>query len=206
MGSSAPTVPPTGKIALVFDANGCPYLMDSGGNKIVDMGFLGTTTNVSNAYTAGISLAATALTVGTLWWAKINAENSGASTLAITGVTGTPSIYANGAALVGGEMLANQYCLFEWDGTVGLYNSGFHPDRAALSPGVVLLGHLIRDAIERGKTCFDFLRGEERYKYEFEPTAADEFLIRDLRVADAEAEGPALGDWYVRTSDLRQSD
>ena len=59
----------------------------------------------------------------------------------------------------------------EWDGTVGLYNSGFAPERAALSPGVVLLAHLVRDAIGRGRKKFDFLRGEERYKYEFEPVA-----------------------------------
>jgi CelD/BcsL family acetyltransferase involved in cellulose biosynthesis len=38
---------------------------------------------------------------------------------------------------------------------------------------VVLLGHLVRDAIERGATRFDFLRGEERYKYEFGPVAED---------------------------------
>jgi len=61
------------------------------------------------------------------------------------------------------------FVTLEWDGTVGLYNSGFHPDRAALSPGVVLLAHVIRDAIERGRRRFDFLRGEERYKYEFGP-------------------------------------
>jgi CelD/BcsL family acetyltransferase involved in cellulose biosynthesis len=61
----------------------------------------------------------------------------------------------------------------EWDGTVGLYNSGFRPDRAAWSPGVVLLGHLVRDAITRGRQRFDFLRGEERYKYEFGPVPED---------------------------------
>jgi CelD/BcsL family acetyltransferase involved in cellulose biosynthesis len=63
------------------------------------------------------------------------------------------------------------FVTIEWDGTVGLYNSGFAPDRAALSPGVVLLARLIRDAIGRGRAKFDFLRGEERYKYEFEPVA-----------------------------------
>lgn len=65
------------------------------------------------------------------------------------------------------------FLTLEWDGTVGLYNSGFHPDRAALSPGVVLLGHLIADAIARGKGRFDFLRGEERYKYDFGPTSEE---------------------------------
>ncbi|MBI4594279.1 MAG: GNAT family N-acetyltransferase, partial [Candidatus Rokubacteria bacterium] len=59
------------------------------------------------------------------------------------------------------------FMTIEWDGTVGLYNSGFHPERAVLAPGLVLLAHVIRDAIERGMRRFDFLRGEERYKYDF---------------------------------------
>jgi CelD/BcsL family acetyltransferase involved in cellulose biosynthesis len=66
----------------------------------------------------------------------------------------------------------------EWDGTVGLYNSGFRPDRAALSPGVVLLGYLIGDAIARGRRRFDFLRGEERYKYDFGPRPEDVCRVR----------------------------
>ena len=69
------------------------------------------------------------------------------------------------------------FITLEWDGTVGLYNSGFHPDRAALSPGVVLLAHLVRDAITRGQRRFDFLRGEERYKYEFEPVAEEVYHV-----------------------------
>ena len=70
------------------------------------------------------------------------------------------------------------FITLEWDGTVGLYNSGFHPDRAALAPGIVLLGYLVRDAIERGMRRFDFLRGEERYKYDFGPVAEDVHLVR----------------------------
>jgi CelD/BcsL family acetyltransferase involved in cellulose biosynthesis len=70
------------------------------------------------------------------------------------------------------------FVTLEWDDTVGLYNSGFAPDRAALSPGVVLLAQLVRDAIERGKRTFDFLRGEERYKYEFEPVPHDVCAVR----------------------------
>ena len=69
------------------------------------------------------------------------------------------------------------FITLEWDGTVGLYNSGFHPDRAALSPGLVLLGHLIRDAIVRGKRRFDFLRGEERYKYDFGPQPEELYRV-----------------------------
>jgi CelD/BcsL family acetyltransferase involved in cellulose biosynthesis len=70
------------------------------------------------------------------------------------------------------------FITLEWAGTVGLYNSGFEPSRAALSPGLVLLTHVIRDAIARGKRRFDFLRGEERYKYEFGPTPEDVYQVR----------------------------
>jgi CelD/BcsL family acetyltransferase involved in cellulose biosynthesis len=73
---------------------------------------------------------------------------------------------------------AAAFVVLEWEHTVGLYNSGFHPDRAMLAPGLVLLVHLVEDAIIRGKRRFDFLRGEERYKYEFGPTAEEVFGVR----------------------------
>ena len=76
----------------------------------------------------------------------------------------------------GGPMAS--FITLEWNGTVGLYNSGFYPERAQLAPGLVLLAHLVRDAIERGKQRFDFLRGEERYKYEFGPTPEDVDTVR----------------------------
>jgi CelD/BcsL family acetyltransferase involved in cellulose biosynthesis len=70
------------------------------------------------------------------------------------------------------------FVVVEWDATVGLYNSGFHPDRATLAPGLVLLVHLVEDAVLRGKRRFDFLRGEERYKYEFGPTPEEVCSVR----------------------------
>jgi CelD/BcsL family acetyltransferase involved in cellulose biosynthesis len=66
---------------------------------------------------------------------------------------------------------------FEYEGSISLYNSGFDPGRAALSPGIVLLAHVIRDAIERGFGRFDFLRGEEPYKYAFGATPEDLFNV-----------------------------
>jgi CelD/BcsL family acetyltransferase involved in cellulose biosynthesis len=63
-------------------------------------------------------------------------------------------------------------------GSVGLYNSGFDPAHAKLAPGIVLLARVIRDAIERGVSEFDFLRGEEPYKYAFGPTPQDLFRVR----------------------------
>jgi CelD/BcsL family acetyltransferase involved in cellulose biosynthesis len=41
----------------------------------------------------------------------------------------------------------------------------------------VLLAHVIRDAIERGFGRFDFLRGEEPYKYAFGARAEDLFNV-----------------------------
>jgi len=58
------------------------------------------------------------------------------------------------------------FCL-EQAGTVGLYNSGFDPEARAMSPGVVLISRTIEDAIARGFLRYDFLRGEEPYKYGF---------------------------------------
>jgi CelD/BcsL family acetyltransferase involved in cellulose biosynthesis len=58
------------------------------------------------------------------------------------------------------------FCL-EQAGSVSLYNSGFDPEARALSPGVVLIARTIEDAIARGFRRYDFLRGEEPYKYGF---------------------------------------
>jgi CelD/BcsL family acetyltransferase involved in cellulose biosynthesis len=76
-----------------------------------------------------------------------------------------------------GGPLATFFTL-EWDDTVGVYNSGFRPDRAGLSPGVVLLGHVIHDAIAGSKRRFDFLRGEERYKYDLGPRPEEVCRVR----------------------------
>lgn len=57
-------------------------------------------------------------------------------------------------------------CL-EYRGTVAVYNSGLDPEARPLAPGVVLVAHTIGDAIERGARRYDFLRGEEPYKYGF---------------------------------------
>jgi CelD/BcsL family acetyltransferase involved in cellulose biosynthesis len=53
---------------------------------------------------------------------------------------------------------------FEDENTVYLYNSGYHPAFAHLAVGLVSKAWEIRDACERGKRRFDFLRGEEEYK------------------------------------------
>ncbi|NWF68638.1 MAG: GNAT family N-acetyltransferase [Chloroflexi bacterium] len=66
---------------------------------------------------------------------------------------------------VGGQPAA-AYLNFDYAGQIMVYNSGLIPQTFGhLSPGIVLLCHNIRHAIENGRTIFDFLRGNERYKY-----------------------------------------
>jgi CelD/BcsL family acetyltransferase involved in cellulose biosynthesis len=64
---------------------------------------------------------------------------------------------------VGGQEAAG-YLNFDYRGRIWVYNSGINPEHTALSPGWVLLAHLIRWAIEQGRSEFDFLRGDEAYK------------------------------------------
>jgi CelD/BcsL family acetyltransferase involved in cellulose biosynthesis len=57
---------------------------------------------------------------------------------------------------------------FDYEDAILVYNSGYDPQhRAYLSPGIVLLAYCIQHAIELGRAGFDFLRGDEPYKYRF---------------------------------------
>lgn len=80
--------------------------------------------------------------------------------------------------LDGAEAPVAAFVCLEHRGSVGLYNSGFDPAHARLAPGIVLLAHVIRDAIARGLAEFDFLRGEEPYKYAFGPRPRDLHALR----------------------------
>lgn len=46
-----------------------------------------------------------------------------------------------------------------------LYNSAYDPDAGAASPGIVLVNELIKRTIELNHDRFDFLKGDEVYKY-----------------------------------------
>ena len=57
---------------------------------------------------------------------------------------------------------------FEYDNRFLLYNSGYDPDIFAhLSPGWVLLAYAIQYAIAAGNKLFDFMQGDEEYKFRF---------------------------------------
>jgi CelD/BcsL family acetyltransferase involved in cellulose biosynthesis len=63
------------------------------------------------------------------------------------------------------------------------YNAGVDPDARDLSPGVLLVAEYIRRALAEGARRFDFLRGNEPYKYEW--GAVDEPIQRLLVRRDA---------------------
>lgn len=54
-----------------------------------------------------------------------------------------------------------------------LYNSGYEPGLLSLSPGLVLMSEEVRLAIEAGLEELDFLRGDEKYKYDLGATDVD---------------------------------
>ncbi len=60
--------------------------------------------------------------------------------------------------------------------TCYFYNAGSDTDARDLSPGVTGAAAYIRDRVEAGRTRFDFLRGNEPYKYEW--GAVDEPIHR----------------------------
>jgi CelD/BcsL family acetyltransferase involved in cellulose biosynthesis len=58
------------------------------------------------------------------------------------------------------------YLNFDYDNRILVYNSGLDASEYGfLSPGIVLLSYNIQHAIDNRRTIFDFLRGNETYKY-----------------------------------------
>ncbi len=57
---------------------------------------------------------------------------------------------------------------FDYGGDILVYNSGYDPARFRhLSPGIIVTARCIEHAIRLGRRRFDFLRGDEVYKYRF---------------------------------------
>jgi CelD/BcsL family acetyltransferase involved in cellulose biosynthesis len=67
---------------------------------------------------------------------------------------------------VGGEKGA-AYLNFDFADHIWVYNSGFNPKFKDLSLGWVLLAYLIESATQHQRQAFDFMRGDEDYKYRF---------------------------------------
>jgi CelD/BcsL family acetyltransferase involved in cellulose biosynthesis len=67
---------------------------------------------------------------------------------------------------IDGERAAG-HVSFDYLGRVWAYNSGINPKFTELSPGWVLLGYELKWANENGFSEYDFMRGDEEYKYRF---------------------------------------
>ena len=67
-----------------------------------------------------------------------------------------------------GERKAAAYLNFIYNNRVLVYNSGLDWQTfPRLGAGIILTAHCIRHAIEHGRKVFDFMQGDERYKYQF---------------------------------------
>ncbi len=64
-----------------------------------------------------------------------------------------------------GVRIASTIC-FDFQLEMLLYNSGYDPEYSRLAAGLLLKAFCIEDAIRRGKRGFDFLQGDEPYKYD----------------------------------------
>jgi len=54
---------------------------------------------------------------------------------------------------------------FDYNDSTYLYNSGYEPKYGSLSVGLLSKALCIQESIREGKKTFDFLKGEETYKY-----------------------------------------
>jgi CelD/BcsL family acetyltransferase involved in cellulose biosynthesis len=77
---------------------------------------------------------------------------------------------------------AAAYLSFDYMNRIWVYNSGLNREFQSLSPGWVLLGYLLQWANENNRTEFDFMRGEEEYKYRF--GAKDRFVMHAVITPD----------------------
>lgn len=55
---------------------------------------------------------------------------------------------------------------FDLGGQLYMYNSGYDPAYSRYAVGLMSKAMLVKDAIAYGRTCVDFLRGDESYKYD----------------------------------------
>lgn len=79
-----------------------------------------------------------------------------------------------------GRIIAVLYCLLH-AGTCHYYVGGFDPAHAAISPGTLLVAHAIEQARAEGALRFDFLRGQEPYKYRWGAMDEPRFVLRRWR-------------------------
>lgn len=70
------------------------------------------------------------------------------------------------------------YVNFVYHGRVMVYNSGLSLSHGHLSPGIILLCNLIEHACKSGCNAFDFLRGDEEYKFRMGGVAEPLYMLK----------------------------
>lgn len=68
---------------------------------------------------------------------------------------------------INGQIASTLLC-FDYNDEILVYNSGYDPQLFGhLSPGNIIVSYSIQHAIELGRSRYDFLRGDEIYKFRF---------------------------------------
>jgi CelD/BcsL family acetyltransferase involved in cellulose biosynthesis len=88
----------------------------------------------------------------------------------------------------GGRRVASTFS-FRHERTFYLYNSAYDASLRAISPGFIQVVKLIERSITGGDNRFDFLRGEERYKYDLGAVALPLHAVRIRREQECSAAG-----------------
>lgn len=93
-----------------------------------------------------------------------------------------PAVMRNGwlelSFLHYGETPIAAYVNFVYNDRVMVYNSGLSLTHSHLSPGIVLIVNLIRRACDEGRAAFDFLRGDEEYKFRLGGQPEPVFMLK----------------------------
>jgi CelD/BcsL family acetyltransferase involved in cellulose biosynthesis len=78
---------------------------------------------------------------------------------------------------IDGQIAATLLC-FDYNDEILVYNSGFDPNKFGhLSPGNIIVSYSIQHAIDLGRKRYDFLRGDEIYKFRFGAVSEPVFRV-----------------------------
>ena len=85
-------------------------------------------------------------------------------------------------AFYNNEIMGILFC-FQMNDSVYAFNTGYNPDFGELSPGVVSFALDIKAGIDEGFTYYNFLRGEERFKFDLGARRFYTWKIKRLKSA-----------------------
>jgi CelD/BcsL family acetyltransferase involved in cellulose biosynthesis len=97
---------------------------------------------------------------------------------------------------------AAAYYSFDFGNRLYVYNSAIDPRFNALSTGWVLLGYLLQWCIDNQRSAFDFMRGDEDYKFRFGGLPGQIYRLQLSRTFTA----PELGGAPASTTNPREAD